>query len=291
MKTKIYILYALMCILWGFTWMYLKISLQEMPLYKGLSIRFISAGTIFWIIYFTKGEKVQLTKDLGRVYILFTLFNFSLCYYLTYWGTKFVFSNLGAILWSLLPLCVAFMAHFYLPDDKLTRRKFGGIIIGLIGSILLFYNKDLLGQGQTFLGLLAILLSVILAAWPNVHLKMQKSEINPYHLNAVGMSISGLIFLIFALIFESQASIPLDNKNMFAIFFLTVPGTVVTWGIYIWLFNHLPVTQISYTAFYPPIIASIVGWFFLDESLPLIAILGSMLIIAGGYLVSSPEPS
>jgi len=291
MKTKIYILYALMCILWGFTWMYLKISLQEMPLYKGLSIRFISAGTIFWIIYFIKSEKVQLTKDLGRVYILFTLFNFSLCYYLTYWGTKFVFSNLGAILWSLLPLCVAFMAHFYLPDDKLTRRKFGGIIIGLIGSILLFYNKDLLGQGQTFLGLLAILLSVILAAWPNVHLKMQKSDINPYHLNAVGMSISGLIFLIFALIFESQASIPLDNKNMFAIFFLTVPGTVVTWGIYIWLFNHLPVTQISYTAFYPPIIASIVGWFFLDESLPLIAILGSMLIIAGGYLVSSPEPS
>ena len=289
MKTKIYILYALMCILWGFTWMYLKISLQEMPLYKGLSIRFISAGVIFWIIYFLKSEKVQLTKDLRRVYILFTLFNFSLCYYLTYWGTKFVFSNLGAILWSLLPLCVAFMAHFYLPDDRLTRRKFGGIIIGLVGSILLFYNKDLIGQGQTFLGLLAILLSVILAAWPNVHLKMQKSKINPYHLNAVGMSISGIIFLIFALIFEGQASIPLDNKNMFAIFFLTVPGTVITWGIYIWLFNHLPVTQISYTAFYPPIIASIVGWFFLDELLPLTAILGSMLIIAGGYLVSSPE--
>ena len=278
-----------MCILWGFTWMYLKISLQEMPLYKGLSIRFISAGVIFWIIYFLKSEKVQLTKDLRRVYILFTLFNFSLCYYLTYWGTKFVFSNLGAILWSLLPLCVAFMAHFYLPDDKLTSRKFGGIIIGLMGSILLFYNKDLLGQGQTFLGLLAILLSVILAAWPNVHLKMQKSKINPYHLNAVGMSISGIIFLIFALIFEGQASIPLDSKNIFAIFFLTVPGTVITWGIYIWLFNHLPVTQISYTAFYPPIIASIVGWFFLDELLPLTTILGSMLIIAGGYLVSSPE--
>jgi len=289
MKTKIYTLYALMCILWGFTWMYLKISLQEMPLYKGLSIRFISAGVIFWIIYFLKSEKVQLTKDLRRVYILFTLFNFSLCYYLTYWGTKFVFSNLGAILWSLLPLCVAFMAHFYLPDDKLTRRKFGGIIIGLVGSILLFYNKDLLGQGQTFLGLLAILLSVILAAWPNVHLKMQKSKINPYHLNAIGMSISGIIFLICALIFEGQASIPLDNKNMFAIFFLTVPGTVITWGIYIWLFNHLPVTQISYTAFYPPIIASVVGWFFLGELLPLTTILGSMFIIAGGYLVSSPE--
>lgn len=288
MKTKIYFFYALMCILWGFTWMYLKISLQDMPIYKGLSIRFIFAGVIFWIVYFINREKVKLSKDLKRVYALFTLFNFSLCYYLTYWGTKFVFSNLGAILWGLLPLCVAFMAHFYLPDDKLTNRKSAGMVIGLMGTILLFYNKDMLGQGQTSIGILAILLSVVLAAWPNVHLKMQKNKINPYHLNAVGMSISGLIFLVFAMIFENQANIPLDVKNIFAIFFLTVPGTVVTWGIYIWLFNHLPVTQISYTAFYPPIIATFVGWVFLDEALPFLAILGSTFIILGGYLVSSP---
>ena len=267
--------------------MYLKISLQEMPIYKGLSIRFICAGAIFWIVYFINREKVKLSKDLKRVYALFTLFNFSLCYYLTYWGSKFVFSNLGAILWSLLPLCVAFMAHFYLPNDKLTKRKSAGMVIGLLGTILLFYNKDMLGQGQTSIGILAILLSVILAAWPNVHLKMQKNKINPYHLNAVGMTISGLIFLVFAMIFENQSNIPFDAKNIFAIFFLTVPGTVVTWGIYIWLFNHLPVTQISYTAFYPPIIATFVGWVFLDEALPFLAILGSTLIILGGYLVSS----
>lgn len=278
-----------MCILWGFTWMYLKISLEDMPIFKGLSIRFICSGVIFWIAYFINREKVRLSKDLKRVYALFTLFNFSLCYYLTYWGTKFVFSNLGAILWSLLPLCVAFMAHFYLPDDKLTKRKSAGMIIGLMGTILLFYNKDMLGQGQTSIGLLAILLSVVLAAWPNVNLKMQKNKINSYHLNAVGMTISGLIFLVFAMIFENQINIPLDGKNIFAIFFLTVPGTVVTWGIYIWLFNHLPVTQISYTAFYPPIIAIFVGWVFLDEALPFLAILGSTFIILGGYLVSSPS--
>ena len=197
MKSRVYFFYALMCILWGFTWMYLKISLQDMPIYKGLSIRFISAGIIFWLIYFIGREKVKLTADLKRVYALFAFFNFSFCYYLTYWGTKYVFSNLGAILWSLLPLCVAFMAHFYLPDDKLTKRKLTGMIVGLFGTVLLFYNKDVLGQGQTSLGILAILLSVVLAAWPNVHLKMLKSKINPYHLNAVGMTASGLIFLIF----------------------------------------------------------------------------------------------
>ena len=291
MKTKVYMLYALMCVLWGFTWMYLKISLAEMPLYTGLSIRFSIAGIIFWIMYFIKGHKVNLTTDLKNVYLLFTFFNFSLCYYLTYWGAKYVYSNLGAIIWGLLPICVAMMAHFYLPDDRLNKKKAFGMLIGLIGTILLFYERDMLGEGQATFGIIAILLSVVLAAWPNVYLKMQKSSINSYHLNAVGMTLSGILFLICALIFENNAFIPMDNKNLFAIFFLTVPGTVMTWGIYIWLFNHLPVTQISYTAFYPPIIATVVGWFFLGEALPALAIIGSVLIIAGGYLVSSPSKS
>ena len=291
MKTKVYMLYALMCVLWGFTWMYLKISLAEMPLYTGLSIRFSIAGIIFWIMYFIKGHKVNLTTDLKNVYLLFTFFNFSLCYYLTYWGAKYVYSNLGAIIWSLLPICVAMMAHFYLPDDRLNKKKAFGMLIGLIGTILLFYERDMLGEGQATFGIIAILLSVVLAAWPNVYLKMQKSSINSYHLNAVGMTLSGVLFLICALIFENNAFIPMDNKNLFAIFFLTIPGTVMTWGIYIWLFNHLPVTQISYTAFYPPIIATVVGWFFLGEALPALAIIGSVLIIAGGYLVSSPSKS
>jgi len=291
MKTKVYMLYALMCVLWGFTWMYLKISLAEMPLYTGLSIRFSIAGIIFWIMYFIKGHKVNLTTDLKNVYLLFTFFNFSLCYYLTYWGAKYIYSNLGAIIWSLLPICVAMMAHFYLPDDRLNKKKTFGMLIGLIGTILLFYERDMLGEGQATFGIIAILLSVVLAAWPNVYLKMQKSSINSYHLNAVGMTLSGVLFLICALIFENNAFIPIDNKNLFAIFFLTVPGTVMTWGIYIWLFNHLPVTQISYTAFYPPIIATAVGWFFLGEALPALAIIGSVLIIAGGYLVSTPSKS
>ena len=200
MKTKVYMLYALMCVLWGFTWMYLKISLAEMPLYTGLSIRFSIAGIIFWIMYFIKGHKVNLTTDLKNVYLLFTFFNFSLCYYLTYWGAKYVYSNLGAIIWSLLPICVAMMAHFYLPDDRLNKKKAFGMLIGLIGTILLFYERDMLGEGQATFGIIAILLSVVLAAWPNVYLKMQKSSINSYHLNAVGMTLSGILFLILSLI-------------------------------------------------------------------------------------------
>ena len=278
-----------MCLIWGLTWFFLKYSLVEMPLFAGLSIRFLSAGIIFLSIHLIRKKKILVSRKMLLIYLQYGLINFSLCYFLTYWGAKYVFSNLGAILWSLLPLFVAGMAHFCIPDDRLNLRKALGMLIGLFGAILLLTQGENLGEGEVTLGLLAILLSVFLAAWPNVYLKMQNEKVDSYHLNGFGMSFAGLVFSVFYFFFERGQTIPLDFNNVGAVFFLTVPGTVLTWGIYIWLFNYLPVTQISYTAFYPPIVASLVGWLFLGESLPFIAIVGSAMIIAGGYLVVSKK--
>lgn len=278
-----------MCLIWGLTWFFLKYSLVEMPLFAGLSIRFLSAGIIFLSIHIIRKKKILVSRKMLLIYLQYGLINFSLCYFLTYWGAKYVFSNLGAILWSLLPLFVAGMAHFCIPDDRLNLRKALGMLIGLFGAILLLTQGENLGEGEVTLGLLAILLSVFLAAWPNVYLKMQNEKVDSYHLNGFGMSFAGLVFSVFYFFYERGQTIPLDFNNVGAVFFLTVPGTVLTWGIYIWLFNYLPVTQISYTAFYPPIVASLVGWLFLGESLPFVAIIGSMMIIGGGYLVVSKK--
>ena len=278
-----------MCLIWGLTWFFLKYSLVEMPLFAGLSIRFLSAGIIFLSIHLIRKKKIFVSRKMLLIYLQYGLINFSLCYFLTYWGAKYVFSNLGAILWSLLPLFVAGMAHFCIPDDRLNLRKALGMLIGLFGTILLLTQGENLGEGEVTLGLLAILLSVFLAAWPNVYLKMQNEKVDSYHLNGFGMSFAGLVFSVFYFFYERGQTIPLDFNNVGAVFFLTVPGTVLTWGIYIWLFNYLPVTQISYTAFYPPIVASLVGWLFLGESLPFVAIIGSMMIIGGGYLVVSKK--
>ena len=278
-----------MCLIWGLTWFFLKYSLVEMPLFAGLSIRFLSAGIIFLSIHLIRKKKILVSRKMLLIYLQYGLINFSLCYFLTYWGAKYVFSNLGAILWSLLPLFVAGMAHFCIPDDRLNLRKALGMLIGLFGAILLLTQGENLGEGEVTLGLLAILLSVFLAAWPNVYLKMQNEKVDSYHLNGFGMSFAGLVFSVFYFFNERGQTIPLDFNNVGAVFFLTVPGTVLTWGIYIWLFNYLPVTQISYTAFYPPIVASLVGWLFLGESLPFVAIVGSMMIIGGGYLVVSKK--
>lgn len=275
-----------MSLFWGSTWYFLKFSLKTVPIYWGISLRFLVAGLIFWVIYFFKKDRVTLSPELRMVYLLFTFFNYTMCYFLTYWSTQFIYSNLGSILWSLFPICVAGLAHIYLPDDKLNLKKSICISIGFIGTLLLLYKGETLGEGNVFLGILAMLAAIFFAAWPNVYMKMKNQRINSFHLNAVGMSISGMIMLIASLFFESGQTIFLDTSNIFAILYLAIPGTVATWGIYIWMLNHVPISQLSYVAFFPPMFAIFIGWIFLDESLSTIALLGAGLVIIGGFFVN-----
>lgn len=286
MNLKIIILYTIISFCWGITWLFLKINVTQMPILWGLSFRFIIAGTIFWLIYFLQKDRVKLTSQVRSIYIVYTLFNYTLCYYLTYWGAQYIYSNLGSILYSLSPITIAIMAHFFIPDDKLNRKKILSMLIGFIGTILLLYNGNSFGGEKAFIGISAILLAIIIGCWPTIYIKKQGIKVDSIHLNAVGLSISGLIILIMAILFENGSILEINPTNLFSLLFLAIPGTVVTWGIYIWLLNHLPASQLSYVAFFPPIIAIISGWIFLNEALSLISLLGASLIIFGGFLIN-----
>jgi drug/metabolite transporter (DMT)-like permease len=286
MTLKIITLYTIISFCWGITWLFLKINVTQMPILWGLSLRFIIAGIIFWFIYFLKKDKVKFNPQIQSIYIVYTLFNYTFCYYLTYWGAQYIYSNLGSILYSLSPITIAIMAHFFIPDDKLNKNKIMSMMIGFIGTILLLYNGNSFGGEKVFLGISAILLAIVIGSWPTIYIKKQGIKVDPIHLNAVGLSIAGLIILLMALIFDRSSFFQISSNNILTLLFLAIPGTVVTWGIYIWLLNHLPASQLSYVAFFPPIIAIISGWLFLNETLSLISLFGATLIILGGFLIN-----
>ncbi|MGY8751231.1 MAG: DMT family transporter [Fidelibacterota bacterium] len=286
MTLKIITLYTIISFCWGITWLFLKINVTQMPILWGLSLRFIIAGIIFWFIYFLKKDKVKFNPQIQSIYIVYTLFNYTFCYYLTYWGAQYIYSNLGSILYSLSPITIAIMAHFFIPDDKLNKKKIMSMMIGFIGTILLLYNGNSFGGEKVFLGISAILLAIVIGSWPTIYIKKQGIKVDPIHLNAVGLSIAGLIILLMALIFDRSSFFQISSNNILTLLFLAIPGTVVTWGIYIWLLNHLPASQLSYVAFFPPIIAIISGWLFLNETLSLISLFGATLIILGGFLIN-----
>lgn len=286
MKFKIYILYALLCIIWGTTWIVLKVSLEGTPVFFGVALRFLISGSILWVIFFYQGEPLPMTRVAINIYAQFALLNFFLAYALTYWATQFIYSNLGAILWSGFPIVISFMAHWALPDDRLTFRKLASIFIGLIGVIFIVYDGNALGSEKAIYGIIGTLCAVVIAAWPNVYLKKNPKVVNPIHLNVVSQSVAGVALMAFSFFTEADQAMVWSNTNIAAVLYLAIFGTVVAWLINIWLFDHISVTQISYIAFFPPLIAAVLGWVILDEHLSPLAILGGIMVLSGGLLIN-----
>ena len=287
MKTKIYIAYALLSIIWGTTWYALKVSLNEgmVPSYA-VGIRFLFGGLIFWIILLIRREILPLNKRAISIYLQFGLFNFGLSYLLTYWGTQFVYSNLASILWASFPIITSVMAHFYLPSEKLNKKKSISLLLGIIGTVLIISQSENLGGNNVGIGVIVILLAVLVASWPNAYLKKYKNEVNTFQLNAMSQSIGGIFLFTFAILTEPGQAMIWTKTNIFATTYLIVFGSVITFSLYYWLFAYLSLSQITYVAFFPPILAIIIGWIFLGEQLSFLILLGASLIIFGALLVN-----
>ena len=287
MKTKIYIAYALLSVIWGTTWYALKVSLNEgmVPSYA-VGIRFLFGGLIFWIILLIRREILPLNKRAISIYLQFGLFNFGLSYLLTYWGTQFVYSNLASILWASFPIITSVMAHFYLPSERLNKKRSISLLLGIIGTALIISQSENLGGNNVGIGVIVILLAVLVASWPNAYLKKYKNEVNTFQLNAMSQSIGGIFLFTFAILTEPGQAMIWTKTNIFATTYLIVFGSVITFSLYYWLFAYLSLSQITYVAFFPPILAIIIGWIFLDEQLSFLILIGASLIIFGALLVN-----
>ena len=287
MKTKIYIAYALLSVIWGTTWFALKVSLNEgmVPSYA-VGIRFLFGGLIFWCIMLFRREKLPLNKRAISIYLQFGFMNFGISYALTYWATQYIYSNLASILWASFPIITTIMAHFYLPNERLNIKKSISLLLGIVGTVLIIFQSGNLGGENVIIGIIVILIAIIVAAWPNAYLKKYKNEVNTFQLNAMSQSIGGIFLLIVAIFTEPGQAMIWTKTNLFATAYLIIFGSVVTFSLYFWLFSYLSLSQITYVAFFPPIIAIFIGWIFLNERLSFLILIGASLIILGALLVN-----
>lgn len=290
MKPKVLINYAILCFIWGTTWIILKKSLIDgTPPFFGSGFRFFFGGIILWGIILYKRDFPSFKALPLQLYVQFGLLNLTICYGLTYWATQFIYSSLSALIWAGFPLCVAVFSYFMLPDEVFTKKKIISLFLGTIGALLILKEGLNFKGDQVVIGIFMVVIAVIIAGYPNVYLKRYSNAVTSLHLNAVSQLIAGITLLIISFIFESDQKMVWNNFNIFALAYLTIFGSLIAWYIYFWLFPHISMSQISYIAFFPPVLASILGWIFLDEKLSILAILGGGFVIFGAVLVNLNE--
>ena len=290
MKPKVLINYAVLCFIWGTTWIILKKSLGDgTPPFFGSGFRFFFGGIILWGIILYKRDFPSFNAIPLQLYLQFGILNLTICYGLTYWATQFIYSSLSALIWAGFPLCVAVFSYFMLPNEVFTKKKIISLLLGTVGALLILKEGLNFKGDKVVIGILMVVIAVIIAGYPNVYLKRYANAVTSLHLNAVSQLIAGITLLIISFIFESDQIMVWSNFNIFALAYLTIFGSLIAWYIYFWLFPHISMSQISYIAFFPPVLASILGWVFLDEKLSILAIIGGGFVIFGAVLVNLNE--
>ncbi len=281
------VVFAMMCLIWGSTFVALKIGLEGTPPLLGVAMRHILAsGLLFLIIYI---RKLPIPRDplAYKQYLTVGLLNFSLSYSLTYTGTQYIYSNVSALLWASIPITTALAAHVTLRNERLTVRKGVGILVGFSGVALIFAGYGIGQSRNLLLGMALVMGAVLMTTWPGIYLKMHPARANPIVLNGVATGIGGLATLAGSFAWEDPASMVWSPLNIGVLIYLAIFGTVLAWVAYFYLLQRIEVVKLSFVGFIAPIIATFMGMLVLGEVLPLTVYVGAVIVLLGIFLTDA----
>ncbi|HEY3038828.1 MAG TPA: EamA family transporter [Pyrinomonadaceae bacterium] len=280
MKSRL--VWLLLCLIWGSTWLFIKLGLEDLPPFTFAGIRFVIASAILFAII--KARRLSLSRTRADWILLAVtgVLSFSLNYGLLFWGEQYISSGLAALLQATIPAFGLIIAHFYLPDEQMSPAKIFGIVMGVAGVGVVFSNQLSVAGSRALAGCAALVLGAACAAYANVLVKQRGAKLDPAVL-AGGQMLFGLIPLL-------AIGIPLEGSPLqfhwtrmavIALFYLAIVGSVVAFLLYYWLVQHMDVTKTMLVALVTPVVAVLLGIVVLNEELNWRTFAGGAMIISG----------
>lgn len=270
-----------LCLVWGGTWLAIKIGLIDAPPFYSAAARFLIAVLILLPIIWHQKIKIPPWRRYGKTILITGFCMYGLSYAFVYWSEQFVPSGLTAIIFSTLPFFVALFAHRLLPDEKITRLKIVGMLIGFGGIGFIFWESTVLADTKQFLGMVILLGSPLATAYANVITKRDLHQMNPLMIAVQQMILGTGLLLALGITTERLAEFQFTFRSVGALIYLSGFGSVFAFSTYYWLLKRVEATKLSLIAFVTPLVALLVGWLFGGETLNLRIGLGSLLVLTG----------
>ena len=273
-------LYALICLIWGSTWLAIKIGLDGVPPFLAAGLRFVLSATIVGLVLAVRHRRIVLTRDDKICILSLGILIFWLDYACVYWAELYISSGLTAVLFSTMPLMTALLSAFWMRSETLNTRKVAGILVGIAGTALLFWPHERLGLMQA-LGMVSTLAGSLCAAINLVTMKKHGTHSDPFVLNFFGMGFGAACLVVMSALSESWTTVVWTRSNVLAIVYLSVFGSVVAFSTYYFLIKRMDATVVSLTTLVIPIVALALGRAFLHETVTGTAVFGIVTILGG----------
>jgi len=279
------LLFALVCWIWGTTWLGIRLGLEGVPPFVGASIRMTTSGVFLILVALVLRERWPREP----IYFIHVgvqgclLFGFQ--YALIYWAEQVVPSGLTAVLFAVVPIATAIVAAYGFKIEHLTVTNMFGLAIGFCGVGIIYWSEVINAAHAPAMGVAAVLLAAIAAAFATVFAKKYAHGISPLATVGPGQLIGGITLGILALITEHAAPIRFNATSIGALLYLTFVGSSVVFLAYFSLVRLMSVTRLSLLAYVTPVIAVTLGVVAAHEQIAPSTFIGAAIVLIGVRLV------
>lgn len=278
-------LIALLCGIWGSTWFVIEDGLKAIPPLFGAGLRFAIAAAAMLLFAAPLARREGGAPPTLRLTLVVGTLNFALSYGIVYLVETVLPSGLVSVLWGTFPLGMALAGHVWIPAERLDVRQAVGFGVGFLGVFVLFLT-DLRSMGGASLGMGILLLgSPLVSIVGQTILKREGAGTSSVLLNRNAMILGAALLLLASLVFEGGKPTLWTPRLVLGLLYLSLVGTVLTFGLYFWLLRYAPANSLSLIAYVTPVVALWLGVQFGTDELQRTTLIGTGLVLGGIVLV------
>lgn len=286
MRLKKIVVWLILCLIWGSTWIFIKVGLNDLPPISFASARFLlSAAIVLGVIRF---QKIPLPVAFSewKLLALTGFLQFALNYSSVFWAEQYINSGLAAVLQAMITVFGLVLAWIFLPSERITPQKIIAVVIGILGVAVIFIDQLKVDNWMSFLGCVAIVFGSYCAAQASILVKAKAGGLHPATL-LWGQMVCALPFIVaYSLAVEGN---PFDLKwtatAVICVLYLALIGTIAAFWLYYWLLSRIESTKAMMISLVTPLLAVLIGAVTVGEMLPPQTFVGGLMIIGSIALI------
>lgn len=280
-------LYLLTVLIWGTTWIALKLQLGEVSIPLSIAYRFSLAATVLFAILLLSRRLQPLDRRGQLLCVAQGLCLFSLNFMCFYTASQWIPSGLIAVIFSTATLWNALNARVFM-GRRIAANVLAGGALGLLGLGLLFWpelaHHD--ASRETLLGIcLAVLGTLGFSAGNLVSSLQQQAGLKPLTTNAWGMLYGALLMLAYCLVSDVPFAFEMNTRYIGSLLYLAIPGSVIGFTAYLTLVGRIGPERAAYCTVLFPVVALNISVFAEGYQWTPPAMFGLALVMVGNVLV------
>lgn len=288
-----YIAWIAVCVIWGTTYLGIRVALEAVPPALMGGIRWTIAGLLLGSVALLRGERlpaVALWPSLAFQGLMMIGFGNGF----VNWAEQHVPSGLAAVTLATSPFWMSGVETLRGDGERLSRRALAGLVLGFTGILVLVWPDLRLGDSaglQFTLGVIALQVACLGWAIGSSYSKRHPHNGSVFAATAVQMLFGGALMLVAGTLLGEWPRVNLEGRGLWALTYLVLVGSIGGFVSYIYALQHLPVATVSLYAYANPLIAVVLGAVLLGEPFTTRTVVSMAVVFAGMALVRARKPT